>query len=219
MLTFLNIMLLILNAAFIGIGIYLSSYLKTKGEHLATKEDFDQLRAQTAVLTQTTREIEAKISNEAWNRQRHWEMKRDAIFAAIQAVLKADDALESVARGLRLESVADDPELMASTVSERCRKCISIIDAVKSKRVLALIVCGRDLDGALCDVYEGLRLAATELGDCNVKGYEELAPVLRKNFARAMSFARRELGIGWFTPQSTESSAAPTPAKPNPEAK
>jgi uncharacterized protein YoxC len=80
MLTVLNIVLLLLNAAFIGTGVYLSSYLKTKAEHLATREDFEELRQQTASLTHTAKEIEAKISGDLWDRQKQWELKRDVLF-------------------------------------------------------------------------------------------------------------------------------------------
>jgi len=186
------------------IGGYLKSYLSQKGANLATHEDIGKLVEQMTAITQATKQIEGRISDEIWNRQRHWEMKREAIVAAIQALLEADDALESLARALRLE-------IDMEHVSERCRKCIAIIDAVKAKRVLALIVCGRDFSGALSEMYETLRLAAGKLGDRNLKGYEESAPVLRKNFARAIFFARREIGMEW---QSTASSGVPNLAGP-----
>lgn len=61
------------------VGSYLAGYLKTKGENLATKEDFKDLKEQTRELKQTTKEIEAKIDDQVWNRQRQWEMKRDVL--------------------------------------------------------------------------------------------------------------------------------------------
>jgi hypothetical protein len=103
MLTALNIVLLVLNAAFIGVGIYLSSYLKKKAEHLATKEDFEQLRAQTAALTQTTKEIEARISNDVWDRQKRWELKREVLFSAMRKVATVFEALKSLENLLQTE--------------------------------------------------------------------------------------------------------------------
>ena len=41
---------------------FLPSYMREKGKNLATKEDIQELARQTAVLTQTTKEIEARIS-------------------------------------------------------------------------------------------------------------------------------------------------------------
>jgi hypothetical protein len=40
---------------------FLPSYMKKKGENLATKGDIQDLAAQTALLTQTAKEIETKI--------------------------------------------------------------------------------------------------------------------------------------------------------------
>lgn len=192
---------------------YLTGYSAKKGENLATHEDIDKLVEQMTAVTQATKQIEAKISDEVWNRQRQWEMKREAIAGAIQALLEANDALQSLARGL------ENPGTPPETVSERCRQCITIIDAVEAKRVLAILVCGRELDGALGDMYHSLRAAASKLGDRDVRGYIELSPSLRRKFARAIFHARHELGMDWKPPKprSIESSETQAPAEQNPE--
>jgi len=95
MLTTLNVVLL-LNAMLVGVGIYLSSYLKKKAEHLATREDFKELRAQTAALTQTTKEIEAAISGDLWDRQKRWELKRDIVFETTKAMTKVAHTVGSL---------------------------------------------------------------------------------------------------------------------------
>jgi len=51
-------------------GAYLGSYLKKKSENLATHEDIGMLVDQVRAVTQTTKEIEAKISSDVWNQQR-----------------------------------------------------------------------------------------------------------------------------------------------------
>src|SRR2546425_12333594 len=76
-----------------GIGSFLGAYLKRKGENLATHEDVDKLVKQVAAVTQTTKEIEAKISNEVWDRQRQWEMKKEVLFAAAKQISAMEDAL------------------------------------------------------------------------------------------------------------------------------
>jgi len=48
-----------------GIGAYLGAYLKKKGENLATHEDIGKLLDQVRAVTTITKEIEAKISDEA----------------------------------------------------------------------------------------------------------------------------------------------------------
>jgi hypothetical protein len=73
-------------------GSFLGAYLKKKGENLASKEDINDLVEQTKKLTQTTKEIEAKIGDEVWAGQRHWEMKRDAALGALESYQRFRDA-------------------------------------------------------------------------------------------------------------------------------
>jgi hypothetical protein len=67
------------------VGVYLSSYLKKKGENLATHEDIDKLIDQVSAVTTTTKQIEAKISNEMWQRERKCELQLKAI-ASVNAM-------------------------------------------------------------------------------------------------------------------------------------
>jgi hypothetical protein len=53
----------------VGIGAYLRSYLRKKGENLATHEDINKLVDQVSAVTTVAKQIEAKISNEMWQRQ------------------------------------------------------------------------------------------------------------------------------------------------------
>jgi hypothetical protein len=45
-----------------GVGAYLLSYLKKKGENLATREDIDKLVQQVSAVTAATKQIEARIT-------------------------------------------------------------------------------------------------------------------------------------------------------------
>jgi hypothetical protein len=47
------------------VGSFLASYFKKKGENLATHEDIALLVDQVRAVTAATKEIEAKISNDA----------------------------------------------------------------------------------------------------------------------------------------------------------
>jgi predicted oxidoreductase len=75
---------------------FLPSYMKEKGENLATHEDMDKLVAQVEATTRATKAIEARISHEVWDRQRQWEMKRDAVISVVQALGLADDMLLTI---------------------------------------------------------------------------------------------------------------------------
>jgi hypothetical protein len=80
-------------------GGYLGSYLKKKGENLATHEDLEKLVHQMAATTEATKAIEARISDEMWNRQRHWEMKKEIFLVAIRTIAKADAVLARTVTG------------------------------------------------------------------------------------------------------------------------
>ena len=51
---------------------FIGSYSAKKGENLATKEDIAQ-------LTKIAEGIRAEISDKYWDRQKQWEMRRDAV--------------------------------------------------------------------------------------------------------------------------------------------
>jgi hypothetical protein len=59
------------------VGGFVGTYFNKKGENLATKQDI-------AEITQTTKDIEAKISSEYWVRQRNFDMKREAAFELLR---------------------------------------------------------------------------------------------------------------------------------------
>jgi hypothetical protein len=81
------------------IGSFLGSYLKKKGENLATHEDLDKLVEQVRAVTTTTKEIEAKISTDVWDRQKRWEMKREVLFEATRRLGAVEDSLISLNAG------------------------------------------------------------------------------------------------------------------------
>jgi hypothetical protein len=99
------ILLVALASAFGG---YLGAYLKKKGENLATHEDLEKLVHQMAATTEATKAIEARISDEMWNRQRQWEMKKEIFVEATRTIAKADAVLaRTVTTYLAEESLRD----------------------------------------------------------------------------------------------------------------
>lgn len=96
-----------------GAGAYFGSYLKRKGENVATHEDIDKLVAQVAAVTKTTKEIEAKISTEVWDRQKQWEIKKEAVFE----VLKAAGSLHSTIGSLHATYQATPGDALHETQS------------------------------------------------------------------------------------------------------
>jgi hypothetical protein len=81
---------------------YVTSYLKKKGENLAIHEDIDKLLDQVSVVTTATKQIEAKISNETWQRER----RSDLQLKAIDTVnVRTSEFIQSVMRSVNDNAV------------------------------------------------------------------------------------------------------------------
>jgi len=214
MMTTLNIVLLLLNAAFIGTGIYLSSYLKRKAENLATREDFEELRRQTASLTQTTKEIETTISGELWDRQRRWELKRDVIFEAARKTASEIGAME------RLHAVYMT-EKQASAMGKPGRPekkpevATGFNDAAADFEGAVMLVsaaCGHELVRSLLEFGKFMRELSLEIMDDKPEAFmDKVKEMTAKSQAITLAI-RKELEIAVTPkPQSDISSAAPSP--------
>lgn len=193
----------------IGAGAFLGSYLKKKGENLATKEDFNELKKQTADLTTTTKDIESKIDDKIWDRQRRWEMKRDALVKALQALEKADDALMEL--GLAHETRhkgALTPEDGRALVQSKTDAWQTAINALDFERILVKLVCGKATVDAFREASQSIRRSASKLFKLEVKNYDEVGEEAQKHILAAYNVARKELGINEeeILPQTSESS-------------
>ncbi len=209
-LTYAGISLVSLLSA--GIGAYFGAYLKKKGENLATKEDFDNLEEQTRQLTHATKEIEAKIDDQVWNRQRQWEMKKEILLEATRIVAKADETLartvSAYLNGRVTREEIDQCEEHWYQLAANGSSIMIIADAstinVSSSMVKAFI-----------DTVLSLKLNEDNQADARQKFDQFRA--LRAGFH---VFTRKELGITLElppTPQSTGSSAVQAPAAPSQE--
>jgi len=182
----------ILVGAFVG---YLAGYMKKKGENLATKEDLDDLVKQVSAVTQATKAIEAKITDQVWNRQRHWEMKRDSLFAALEALGRVDDALVGITVVLEAEGKAANPDSLRSAKAEAREAWHRAISDFQGKRVMALVVCGKKTNAALFNAGQQSKDCARKLFAGQSNSYEEATPSLKPAIARVFAVIRQELAV------------------------
>ena len=91
-------------------------------------------------VTQATKAIEAKITDQIGNPQRHWEMKRDSLFVAQEALGRVDDALVGITVVLEAEGKAANPDSLRSAKAEAREAWHRAISDFQGKRVMALVV-------------------------------------------------------------------------------
>jgi hypothetical protein len=84
------------------------------GEDQAITDGFAEVLRQTAETTKTTKAIEARISNDVWDRQKLWEMKREVLFVMAKRVAEMDDAQRGFNSTLQGEHKPDNAARLQS---------------------------------------------------------------------------------------------------------
>jgi hypothetical protein len=184
----------ILVGGFIG---YMTGYMKKKGEDRATREGFKDVLAELKETTHATKQIETMILDKAWGRQKQWEMKRDALVAALQALEFANDALMKLA--LEYESKpANGAEEDATRQQTRWEKTLAwqrAIEDLDDKRVIVNLVCSKAIIDALRTAARGMRLNASKPFKSVIRSYDEMGAETQKHISEAFRVARTELGV------------------------
>jgi hypothetical protein len=164
-----------------GLGAYLGSYLKKKGENLATQEDIRK-------LTQATKEIEAKISTEMWDRQKRWELKRDVLFEAAKRLSELDDAL--VAWGAKLEH----HNAQADWFGANAQRFVNATAACTEILARASVVCSIETWKALHRFASLANTIGVQITDKNLEAWNARSTELAEAFANATAAIKKELG-------------------------
>jgi hypothetical protein len=188
------ILLIVLNAVIVGTGIYLRAYLNKKAENLASKEDFKDLKTQTAELRQTTKEIESKIDDQVWNRQRQWELKRDVLFEMSKRLAQADDALLYLDMAARNADKEGDPFWMEN-LTKRQNGWTKAIGALDEARFTVGVVSEKETIDAV-DALAGLMVKmASGVTNKDFSAYSDNKLELSKKIYAARWAIRKSLGI------------------------
>jgi hypothetical protein len=78
------------------VGGYLGPYWAKSQEIRAIKDNFKELKRQAEATTAATKAIEAKITDDVWDRQQRWQMKRDVFFETTRKIAATKDKLTSL---------------------------------------------------------------------------------------------------------------------------
>ena len=184
--------------SFVGgwLGSFLGAYLKKKGENLATHEDINKLVAQVSAVTEATKQIEAKISNEVRDRQRLWEMKRDALLTLVKTESAAKEAWMSLAaaRGTVKGQSPDNPAVIA-IIGTAQRDWTTASAELDSARAQVSIVCEKDLATQLDSIILLMRETAIEISQ-GLGEFDEQNSRLAKERVALRRAIRAELAAG-----------------------
>lgn len=171
-------------AIFAGAGGFLGSYLKRKGENLATHEDINRLVDQVRAVTKATKEIEAKISDDVWDRQKRWELKREALFESIRWVALVRDKLATWATstGERVQVAFGEFNVAANSLEQ--------------STLLVGLVCGVEVAQRLREFAMFYReLTGKMLKGVALKEFEPSIAELSQRVQDITDAMRKEMGI------------------------
>jgi hypothetical protein len=184
-------------------GSYLGAYFKKKGENLATHEDIDKLVEQVSAVTKTTKEIEAKISDEVWDRQRRWELKRDVLLDAMKKLGVLPEHLVSLQNVYRDFGTGPSGWRVDETQAREALKWQRAAGDFDAALFLAELVCEPQLVHAMREFsLIGRRTAETVMKEGHLshpgvseEWSREWSRELMAKFNSATEAARKELGI------------------------
>ncbi len=133
------------------IGGYFGAYAKRKGENLATKEDFNDLKTQAADLTRVTEEIKDKISFDTWDRQKRWELKQSVLFEATRRITEVDDSLMSLDSTIKVGPRFEHNQTWEESKAKKLKRWDKAISALDETRFFVTVVCGKETINAVDD--------------------------------------------------------------------
>jgi len=178
-----------------GLGSFLGAYLKKKGENLATREDIDGLVEQVRAVTQAAKEIEAKISDQVWDRQRLWEMKRDALFSAAKTLGTTIDAFISFYTACETASKLENPADHLPRKLEKSKNWSAAMAQFDEAATIALIVFGKELGQALNQARLLLRDAASQAYSGDIPAAAASIKTISLEHVKVLALIRKELNI------------------------
>jgi len=184
-----------------GLGSYLGSYLKKKGENLATHEDVAQLVAQMEATTKATKMIEASISNEVWDRQKQWELKRQAILEGLQAISDFQAGvllLRSVLEN-KIKSEGNATESYLKTIMEYENKALEAVmnaqRALSRANLMISLMGGKAASKAFINAENLFGAVAKGLIAKDAVALQNAISILRDGTAALIESIRKDFGI------------------------
>jgi hypothetical protein len=172
-------------ASFVG-GSYLPAYFKKKGENLATHEDIQMLVEQIKATTEATKAIEARIDDQVWNKQRQWEIKRDALFEGCRAIANFDAAISRLNATFSAEVKETDEDGYKRSIlgfqNDALRALTDALYSFERTQLLISIVSGEEeVRKALGTLDSLLKKTSAFIVNGDRSSYASLAPLIKND--------------------------------------
>jgi hypothetical protein len=177
-------------------GWFLKPYLGKKGD-LASHEDIDKVRDELRAVATATKEIEAKISGQVWDRQKRWELKRDVLFDAVKKSAAVHQALTKAHAAYQTDKAAmgrGEP----GRVTEHIKAGGVFFEAtaeLDDTYLLVSLVSGGEARKALGEFIPLARDIGMKLTDGHQEALQESRSELSKKLAAVTAAVRKELEI------------------------
>jgi hypothetical protein len=171
-------------------GSAVTAFWKKKAENYATKQD-------VADLTEITKRVEAKISNEVWDRQKKWELKREVLFEAMRRLADIEEVLNTINAILQVElkeSKEGDIAWMETKIeaSASWRKASANFDETK---LFVSVTCGTETKDAFSEYGKVALAISMAIAKGTANAYDTLRPNLVLGHIAVRAAVRNELGV------------------------
>jgi len=186
-----------LNFVVSGFGAYCGSYLKQRRKNLATHEDINELANQVHIITKATKEIEAKISSDVWDKQKRWELKREILLEATRKVGELEELLNTLNSILQTELKEPKEGNLAWTEmkignNKKWSKASAHFDET---RLFVDVTCGKETQEALDGYGKLARELVTAINKRSADAYQKYFPELTVKHFAVRTAVRNELGV------------------------
>jgi len=142
-----------------GLAAYFGAFIKTMAANDANNQNFEKVLEQMKTQTAEIENIKAAISDDVWDRQKQWELKRDGIFEVVQALGELEDALGSLhsVHSCQVPENEDSSEYLRGRLHDE----LISFDACNRKFSRAMfktrLFAGKELHHALTECSEEIR--------------------------------------------------------------
>jgi hypothetical protein len=177
-----------------SVGAYIGAFLRQRAKNAADHADLQKLVEQMQAVTAATENIRAAISDDVWDRQEQWKLRREAIIEVVRDISSVRHALVNVygafVSGAYVLPTSDDQQKKLAEFYEHFSRFFC-------SKFVAEVVTGEELTRSLDEFQKcvGDIIKNTTNGKNASLGDVSVQKALAEKTNSAIQAARKELGI------------------------